>query len=534
MAKHFNQWHLKNTGNYWDYDMVLNGQLKFSLNNKSLIKGNDAGVKDAWDLLEQNGKEKMGSSQITIAVIDDAFDVNHPSLKGDGTKIVGTRDFFDSTYDNVVTTSNVSPRHQGEKHGTACAGLAAGAIQSQILGSCPNARLVLIRYEHKDGYGDKGKIVNAMFKYAIEECKADILSCSWAGSKTVNFLPVEVQKTVHHYVTEYESVRRDGIKRKGVVFCFSAGNDGRNFENPFNPRAVMDFTTHPDVLIVGSSNSRGERSFYSNYGSNVFINAPSDGFGGTKEAYMANKLRGGMMLTATNSNDVSGFTGEDGFKYRNDFSGTSAACPVVAGVCGLILTANPNLSALQVMEIIKRTAVKNQIEADKYPFDANGHSKFLGYGLINAHAAVKMAMSGQSIPEYQANYSGLTMVEPAKQVPEILSRNASGIGLIRRTATSFTTGPNDFAQNTGDLHEYNISINHPHHSLKIILKNGVGDMKYYICRMNELINDPRKPIANGQAIFDSQNVNRGRVKLIVEKKSSFAKYEIDVVVGDVV
>ena len=74
--------------------------------------------------------------------------------------------------------------------------------------------------------------------------------------------------------------------------------------------------------------------------------------------------------------------------YITTFDGTSSACPLVAGVCALALSANPNLTAQEVRDIVKASA--RRIGADQ-EYDANGHSAKFGFGCANAEAAVKQA-----------------------------------------------------------------------------------------------------------------------------------------------
>jgi len=73
----------------------------------------------------------------------------------------------------------------------------------------------------------------------------------------------------------------------------------------------------------------------------------------------------------------------------SDFGGTSSACPGVAGVCALILSVNPDLTWKDVKEILKKTADK--IDKRNGNYDAKGHSKWYGYGRVNAYKAVKLA-----------------------------------------------------------------------------------------------------------------------------------------------
>ena len=77
--------------------------------------------------------------------------------------------------------------------------------------------------------------------------------------------------------------------------------------------------------------------------------------------------------------------------YNESFGGTSSACPGVAGVCALMLSANNNLTITDVKDILRLSADK--IDTAKGDYDDNGHSLLYGYGRVNAAKAVELAKS---------------------------------------------------------------------------------------------------------------------------------------------
>ncbi len=94
--------------------------------------------------------------------------------------------------------------------------------------------------------------------------------------------------------------------------------------------------------------------------------------------------------------------------YKNDFGGTSYATPVCAGLAALMLSANRNLTWIEVRELIRSTAVKidpNNTDPVGRWRDAAGlistdagyagpfFSQWYGYGRINAAAAVDAAVN---------------------------------------------------------------------------------------------------------------------------------------------
>jgi len=92
--------------------------------------------------------------------------------------------------------------------------------------------------------------------------------------------------------------------------------------------------------------------------------------------------------------------------HLNDFGGTSSATPLSAGICALVLSANPRLTWVEVREILRSTAVKFDT-TNTHPIgrwlDENGNpsndsgrppvfSRWFGFGRLNADAAVRTAI----------------------------------------------------------------------------------------------------------------------------------------------
>ncbi|KIX22063.1 hypothetical protein SY27_05180 [Flavobacterium sp. 316] len=90
-----------------------------------------------------------------------------------------------------------------------------------------------------------------------------------------------------------------------------------------------------------------------------------------------------------------------------DFNGTSAATPFVSGLAALILSANQNLSSSEVKHIIKESASSAATTSGAgipgYVLNSDGyqHSSHYGTGLIDAHAAIQMALNWHVLPSIQ-------------------------------------------------------------------------------------------------------------------------------------
>ncbi|MCC7507005.1 MAG: S8 family serine peptidase [Saprospiraceae bacterium] len=342
------QWHLENTGQSIPAIDVPNSVYAAS----HFKAGADAKVRAAWNHLQS-----LGSSNIRIAVIDTGFALDHPQLRGDGTKI---RNPFNA----ATRTADVSPyvmlsdgTFQVYSHGTSCAAVAAGALDNQgVLGAAPLSRIIPIKL---DVLSDEA-IRNAFEHAALNG--ADVISCSLGYPK-----PVPLSTYITNYIRQVATNGRGG---KGLPIFFAAGNANPASNN--QPRPISDFAAHPSVICITASNSLDQRSDYSFYGDNTHNCAPTNGNAGVG------------ITTATVDLDTRGQSLV--LTYTSGFGGTSSATPLAAGVCALMLSANPNLTLEDIRRILRQSADK--IGSG---YDSNGHSPYYGFGRINALRAVQAA-----------------------------------------------------------------------------------------------------------------------------------------------
>ena len=88
---------------------------------------------------------------------------------------------------------------------------------------------------------------------------------------------------------------------------------------------------------------------------------------------------------------------------RNVGVGTSYAAPVVTGVIALMLEANPALTWRDVQGILATTASQTNPTDASWVTNGAGltHSGKYGFGLVDAHAAVRAAVAWQNYPSEQ-------------------------------------------------------------------------------------------------------------------------------------
>lgn len=356
----------------------------------NLTPNSHISIEAAWDVTR-------GSRSVVVAIIDDGFDLNHPDFQGMG-KLVAPKDFKDQ--DSVP-----QPVQAFENHGTSVAGLAiAEENGSSIVGVAPECALMPIRYP---GFLDDATI-EAMFNWASEN-GADIISNSWGPVALYFPLSLRQKAAINRAATQ----GRDG---KGCVVLFAAGNSNRPINGTIDERGwpnnqvqgptrwLNGFAVHPDVIAVSACTSLGKKAAYSNWGNEISVTAPSNnavpGVTLPQRGYtetgpvVRSRLPGRGMLTS----DRLGADGYTRTQVVDTFGGTSSACPVVAGVAALVLSANPDLTASEVRRILQTTADKitdtnpdPQLGLRRGTYDVTGHSEWFGYGKVNAARAVAEA-----------------------------------------------------------------------------------------------------------------------------------------------
>ncbi|XHX78077.1 MAG: S8 family serine peptidase [Stenomitos frigidus ULC029] len=372
------QWHLNHSG------------------GADLAPNSHVSAEQAWDLTR-------GIRSVSIAIMDDAIDLSHPDFQGIG-KIVAPRDFKENDF-------LPQPGDPDDNHGTACAGVAT-AEENGIgaVGVAPGSALMPIR---TTGFLDD-QTIEEMFGWAVTK-GASVISCSW-GPASVYF-PLSLRQRAA--LTQAATTGRNG---KGCVIVFAAGNANRPTNGSVNesgwPNNALSgptswlggFTVHPDVITVAASTSLNRKAAYSNWGAEVSVCAPSNnappgvGLQETGYVFTPPQVRGALPGLGIVTTDRVGAAGYAPDNIAIDFGGTSSACPLVAGVAALVLSANPDLTAAEVRQLLQQTADKivdpnpdPQFGFRKGTYEASGRCDWFGYGKVNAAKAVQAAVQRQSM-----------------------------------------------------------------------------------------------------------------------------------------
>jgi len=241
-------------------------------------------------------------------------------------------------------------------HGTHCSGIIAGVRNNGKGGDgvADNVRIMMIRAVPDGDEHDKD--IALAIRYAVDN-GAQIVSMSFGK----DFSP---EKNWVDDAVKY-------AEKKGVLLVHAAGNDSKNVDSTDNFPTVnyLDGKRASNWITVGASGdpkNGGITANFSNFGKrDVDLFAP------------------GVQIFAT----------IPGGNTYGKLSGTSMACPVVAGTAALLLQYFPTLSAIQLKYVLENSATVLNEEVnipgttDKVKLSDLSKTG----GLLNAYAAVKLA-----------------------------------------------------------------------------------------------------------------------------------------------
>lgn len=335
-------------------------------------EGTDDPYRFRQDYLDKiHATEVRGDPAVAIAVLDVTIDTRHEDL------VNISRPGFDAVRNCVL-----GGLEKSEVHGTVCAGLAVAEVNTVgIRGAGTGCSLLPVRIAKVDP-GTPWVMCHRKIARGIDWAwrnGAAVLSMSWYTVAESTWIAEAIRRA-----------RKRGRGRKGCVVVVAAGNIDGLDECPYlgfpaNQPGVLTVaasTIDDRPKMLGDGAEYSDRDWGSAVGREVSIAAP------------------GVQNYTTDNTGESGFNAnaEPAGNYTQ-FSGTSAAAPLVAGAAGLLLSVNPHLTEREVRMLLCDNA-------DKVPcldeYDAFGHSLRMGFGRLNVLRAVTAAAAAGACPDARA------------------------------------------------------------------------------------------------------------------------------------
>lgn len=387
------------------------------------------GADEAWDQLDNVAVTlRGGSPNITVGIADpQGVAPNHPDLTAalsDGTgKLVASVNFAP----NPIVVQTVAGLF-GD-HGTQCATSAVAAFDDNrgIPGVAPNCHLVGAQIRDRtdavrmsDLYlwmaGFDNGSTDAGFP-ALPARPCDVISSSFGQT---GMALSNTMRDCFDFLTSY------GRNGRGCVVLFSLGNSGYgDYTDPTGTR-FRSWPTYEKTIGVGSSinvnptnpatSSQADpngatngiatvvdsRALYSPFGATALrkpdLVSPSHTSYAAVGGALVDPVMAGMRVGTGNVDGCPGATVCNDYAFS--FGGTSHSTPTAAGAVALVLSANPNLTWVQVRDILQDSCVRidaGQTNAIGVWQDLDGdglidYSRWYGAGRLDVEAAVRRAL----------------------------------------------------------------------------------------------------------------------------------------------
>lgn len=265
----------------------------------------------SWGLNRVGSRGRSGNqgAGTHIFILDTGVRTTHEDFGGRAVPMVDFSPLTGRKYCN----GDLSCAADNQGHGTHCAGTAAGTNY----GVATKANVYGVKVLGDSGAGNLFAIIGSVDYLASTEERPAVGSMSLGGTCPLGQCGI------------YFAMRMavDKAVESGVTVVVAGGNSNKD-SCGFMPAYV------PSAITVGSTTSNDERSSFSNYGTCTNIWAP-----------------GSQITSATHEDDTGAKT----------FSGTSMACPHVAGGIAIVLERNPELKSPQVLEMLHSYAATNYI-----------------------------------------------------------------------------------------------------------------------------------------------------------------------------
>jgi subtilisin family serine protease len=322
------------------------------ISNESDIESIEPDV--ATHALDLNADKQIGADEVwanddtgksaPVAILDTGIDTTHPEFAG---RIIACHSEF----------SKANRCEDKNGHGTHVAGIlgSAGIFDINSKGVAPSVSLYIDKVLNVNGSGSISKVI-AGIDWSIRN-HVKVISMS-LGTGPISTTEPNCDHDFHGLTKAINNAVKDGI-----TVVAAAGNDGGAGVDA--PGCISN------VIAVGATDS-----------TNTLVGFSSRGEPMTDHGIVAPGI--GIYSTWLNG----------GYQV---LSGTSMATPQVSGVVSLMIVADPNLTPLEIKNILFDTACTSASNSS-CPTGNVPNSEY-GYGRVDAFSAYNKVISNSSISE---------------------------------------------------------------------------------------------------------------------------------------
>ncbi|MHB8790395.1 MAG: S8 family peptidase [Desulfobulbaceae bacterium] len=298
---------------------------------------------------------------LSIAICDTGIDTSHPRLGGTGSpadpmfnaKVIGGIDTGDSDADPRPNSVN------GQAHGTACAGIAAGntgTVNDYIGGVAPGAKLYAVKISSgTSGFATDVAMI-AGWEWVITHQDDDpdnpimVISTSFGGGQYLTPAQCDWLDYPTNSVADPMAVAAANAVAAGITVFASSGNDG--YCNAMGWPACISHVNSVGAVYDASMGTYGFCVSAASCATKEEWGACSTGFAafdataGDKVTSYSNSASFLTLFAPSNdayTTDIVGSGGYDAGDYDSGFGGTSAACPYAAGAAAVLQSANKSM-----------------------------------------------------------------------------------------------------------------------------------------------------------------------------------------------
>ncbi len=311
---------------------------------------------------------------INIAIIDTGVDDGHESLAG---KFVAGYNAFTNTEMNP--DDDYSPVF----HGTHCAGIAmgTGGASGTYMGVAPEAKLIDIKVLDSSGSGTWTSVTKGI-EWAIANRARD-----WPGQPPeydgIDVLSLSLSASGSSNGNDALSILVDEAVSAGLVVVIAAGNDGDvgYISTPGSADRAITVGAINDQSTVDRSDD--VRPTFSQTGPRA-----DDG-----DADHVDEMKPDVAAPGVNIMSARGITpGQNGVGYQQ-LSGTSMACPHVAGIAALILQYGETVGGYtpDMVKTFLRNTAEDRDGTYNSAWDPTWDKNY-GKGIVDAYAAIPVSL----------------------------------------------------------------------------------------------------------------------------------------------